>query len=365
MAEEEAAGTAAKGGLDFLKRKIGPLPIAAWGVLAVGIWWYIQRGKNSAGAGSGQQIDSAGNVGTIDPATGYVAGSSEDAAALGQASGGGGSGGTTDTGSGSTTAGQYATNDDWSRAAVNYLVGLGIDPTTATQAIQQYLSSQTLTTDQQGDVNLAVQALGAPPTLPSPTQSNPTPINGTGGTTNASNPPTGVAVVPGNTGPTTLSIKWNAVPNATGYTVSYGTDANASSNKTSVPAGQLGVTIGSLKPNTKVYMKVQATPASAGAAWGGPVSATTTAGSSTTTPPATGSKPPAAPAKKPVIHYTVKSGDTLSSIAQKELGSAKWAADVYSANKAAIEAAAKSHGRANSDNGRYIYPGTALTMQPG
>jgi hypothetical protein len=364
MAEDDAAITAGKGGLDFLRHKVGPLPVAAWAAIAVAIWWYFQRANKSSTSGSGQQIDSAGNVGTIDPATGYVAGSAEDAAALGQASGGGGSGGTDDTGSGSTTAGQYATNDDWSRAAVNYLVGLGIDPTTATQAIQQYLSSQTLTTDQQGDVNLAIQALGAPPTLPSPTQGNPTPINGTGGTTNASNPPTGVAIVPGNTGPTTLSIKWNSTANATGYTVSYGTDAAASTNKTTAPAGQLGVTIGSLKPGTKYFIKVQATPASSGAGWGGPVSATTPAGT-TTAPPATGAKPPAGPAKKPAIHYTVRSGDTLDAIAKKELGSTKWGPDIYNSNSAAIEAAAKQHGRANSDRGHYIYAGTALVIQPG
>jgi hypothetical protein len=279
MAEEEVAGKAGKGALDFLKTKIGPLPLGVWGVGGLAAFLIYQRRKAASSSTSGgQQIDSAGNVGTIDTATGYVQGSPQDIAALGQNNNG--SGGSTDTsaaGSGATVAGQYATNDDWSRAAVNFLVGLGIDPTTATQAIQQYLASQSLTTAQQGDVNLAIQSLGAPPTLPSPSQTNPTPVSTPpSGTVNASNPPTGVKILPFNTSKTTVSIGWNKAANATGYTVSIGTNTAGNNHETTqVPAGQLQFTFGSLKPGTKYYARVQATPAAAGAGWGGPVSTTT------------------------------------------------------------------------------------------
>lgn len=60
--------------------------------------------------------------------------------------------------------------------------------------------------------------------------------------------------------------------------------------------------------------------------------------------------------------YTVKSGDCLWSIAEKELGSgAKWTS-IYSANKEIIESTAKSRGYADSDNGWWIFPGTVLTL---
>ena len=60
--------------------------------------------------------------------------------------------------------------------------------------------------------------------------------------------------------------------------------------------------------------------------------------------------------------YTVKSGDTLWGIATSKLGSGLDWKKIYSKNKAAIESAAKKHGRKNSDNGHWIYPGTRLVM---
>jgi hypothetical protein len=187
-----AGGHAAKGSLDFLKQKVGPLPLGVWLLVAAVVLLYFERQKSNANptSAANQQTDPAGNVGTIDPATGYVSGSPEDSASL--AADNGGSTGTGSAGTNATTGAQtYADNEAWGIAAVNYLVGLGIDATTANQAVQNYLASQNLTTAQQGDVNLAIQALGAPPSLPGPTASNPTPVTG-GGTT----------VKPGGTTPT-------------------------------------------------------------------------------------------------------------------------------------------------------------------
>lgn len=183
MAEEEAATA---GLANLMKAKIGPVPLPVVGIVGLGFWWYLQR-KSVAGTGSGsaapnQQKDPAGNIGAIDPSTGYVYGTPEDTASLAANNS---SGGSSTGASGSTTAGQYTTDAAWSVAAINYLVGLGIDPTTANQAIGQFLSSQTLTPTQQGDVNLAVQGLGAPPEPPTPSTGNPNPITtpGGGGTT--------------------------------------------------------------------------------------------------------------------------------------------------------------------------------------
>lgn len=184
----DAPAAAAKNPLEVLKQKVGPLPLGVWLIAGAAIWWYFQRQQSASGsAAPNQQTDPAGNIGSIDPATGYVYGTPEDTAALAannagtSSPGGGGSGGQNAT----TGAQTYADNNTWGIAAVNYLVGLGIDPTTANQAITLYLASQPLTSAQQGDVNLAIQSLGAPPSLPGPVSSNPTPVTttGSGGTT--------------------------------------------------------------------------------------------------------------------------------------------------------------------------------------
>lgn len=59
---------------------------------------------------------------------------------------------------------------------------------------------------------------------------------------------------------------------------------------------------------------------------------------------------------------TVKSGDTLWAIAKSALGDGSRWGEIYQANKADIEAAAKKHGKSSSDNGKWIYPGTSLRI---
>lgn len=218
MADPVEGTTAAAGKAgSFLTRKVGPLPLGIWLVAAVGIYYYYSRKSASSAttaAGSGQQTDPAGNVGTIDPATGYVAGSSQDAAALQSQSGGSSTGG----GSSNNPAvgNGYSDNNAWGRAAINYLVGLGVDPTTANQAVQLYLSSQPLTTAQQADVNESIQALGPPPDLPGPTTNNPTPVTnppgtGTGGGTSSGGTGTGGTSSGGGTTTKTVPVPTNFV----------------------------------------------------------------------------------------------------------------------------------------------------------
>lgn len=60
--------------------------------------------------------------------------------------------------------------------------------------------------------------------------------------------------------------------------------------------------------------------------------------------------------------YTVKSGDCLWNIAKQFYGNgSNWTA-IYNANKSAIEADAKRHGKSSSSNGHWIYPGLTLTI---
>lgn len=59
------------------------------------------------------------------------------------------------------------------------------------------------------------------------------------------------------------------------------------------------------------------------------------------------------------LPYVVKKGDTINKIAKKH--GCTWQA-LYNKNKSVIEKAAQKHGKKNSDKGRWIYPGTKLTI---
>ncbi len=60
--------------------------------------------------------------------------------------------------------------------------------------------------------------------------------------------------------------------------------------------------------------------------------------------------------------YTVKTGDTLKTIAKKTLGSSSYANDIYKLNKTVIENATKKNKRKSSANGKYLYKGTKLKI---
>lgn len=215
----------------FITRKIGPLPMWAWLAIGIGLylWYQHQHAAAAAATATNQQTDPAGNVGSIDPATGYVYGTPEDLAALAADNPGTGDSGSA--GQGGTPGAQtYADNNAWGIAAINYLAALGVDASTANQAIELYLSSQPLTSAQQADVNLAIGALGPPPSLPGPTSGNPPPVT---------NPP------PGGGGGGTAQV---TVPKVTGLTA---TAAVTALHAAGLVAGSEGKNGGTAKVNSQ------------------------------------------------------------------------------------------------------------------
>lgn len=71
---------------------------------------------------------------------------------------------------------------------------------------------------------------------------------------------------------------------------------------------------------------------------------------------------PAPAATSSARTHTVKSGDTLWSIAQKYYGSGAHYRKIYEANKTIIEETAKKRGKSSSDGGHWIYPGQVFTI---
>jgi hypothetical protein len=309
MAEPEAPAGGAGSIKDKLGKKIGPLPLGVWLVIAAGIFWFVM--KSNKEGGGGPQTDGAGNVGTINPNTGYVYGSPEDKAALGSGSSSLGTSGESGTG-GATVGGQYVDNSAWAVAAINYLVSIGVDATSANAAITQFLGSQQLSSAQQGMVNLAIQRLGAPPTPPEPGGSPPPVVTPPTSSTFAINPPTGLATSSVNS--TAIGLKWNKSTNAVAYTVSWGKSANASDGTMTVSTPAATVT--GLSPNTLYHMRVQANPPGPGAGFATLTKTTPkSAGTPFPTTPFPRPTPHPPPAKADIIHQVIRDGESYSAIA--------------------------------------------------
>lgn len=213
-------------------KKYATIGVIAAGGVAVVVYIEKRRAAQSAmasaaattAATASTSTDPAGNVGTIDPATGYVYGSPQDEAALSQAAdagysdyGGldtaGGTGdidpetgyevgsiadeqalgevtATTGTSAQSTPSTGISTNSQWVTQAVATLPG---DSSTITTALTSVLGGLTVTTAQQQLFMEAVGLLGAPPGgYPTPIKTSDTAGQPGTGTTRAAFSPTSV-----------------------------------------------------------------------------------------------------------------------------------------------------------------------------
>ena len=60
--------------------------------------------------------------------------------------------------------------------------------------------------------------------------------------------------------------------------------------------------------------------------------------------------------------YTIKSGDTLWTIAKGELGNGSLYTKIYEANAKLLDSEAQKHGKSSSSNGHWIYPGVTIII---
>lgn len=141
----------------FLTRKAGPLPIGVW-IIAVGggiaIAVYMRR-TAGAGAEVPTEVDDQGfNQGgnTFTP---------------------GGVGGSAGTSNVNPLPTAPADNDEWLQRAADYLVGKGLSGSQVAHSLGKWLGGETLTQQDRAIVDMAIQAIGNPPTAPPPSPNAP------------------------------------------------------------------------------------------------------------------------------------------------------------------------------------------------
>jgi LysM repeat protein len=266
------------GELDQLKGKLGPLPVWGWGLIGgVVIGGYMYYRKRKAAAATANTNAGSQYSGTNDSSNGGSAG--ELATTQGNAA------------SGSNVTGTLA---GWASQAVNWLIGQGSNPTDASNAISAYINGQTLTPAQETMVNNSLTEFGAPP-------SGVLPVN-VATTTTTSTPVTT---------PDLSQSAYQAGPGA-GLWASYQANIGSAANQTAYENGY----------NNWVYQQTNG-------ASGAPTPAATPASA----PAAAAAAAPAPAAAAATRKYTVQSGDTYFSVAQRFYGSSS------SANVSKLEGA--------------------------
>lgn len=133
-------------GMD-LGKQVGPLPLGAWvAVVAGGLGIAIYtRQKSSTPT---VVTDTSGNAGVGEVGGAFLQVNPP-----------------TDT----PVVSAVTTNEDWGKAAINYLISMGYDPNVADSAVRKYLESTQLTLQEYALIRYALVRLGAPPVpLPAP-----------------------------------------------------------------------------------------------------------------------------------------------------------------------------------------------------
>lgn len=141
----EPAKPGAKGGTDFLKKQVGPLPIGIW-IIVVGsalvLAWYINSRRKAAASGETEGAD--GEI--------VLQGGQAPSMFLP---------------SGPPSQEPILTNEAWAIKAVGYLIGkAGTDPYSAQAAVRKYLQGEDITQAEKAYIDDVLKNIGPPPILP-------------------------------------------------------------------------------------------------------------------------------------------------------------------------------------------------------
>lgn len=159
-----------------LTKKVGPLPIGVWVILIGGtiviVYAMNSRGKNNT-------------VNTLEVAADGTTGPESNV-------GDGSVGGWLYQQSVAVSNKTYTTNEEWGRAAIQFLIGQGYDAALADVAIRRYMGGLDITVQQRPLITAALKGLGPPPEQMGPINEIPGdgPVTGGGGGTPNTPPPT-------------------------------------------------------------------------------------------------------------------------------------------------------------------------------
>lgn len=315
-----------------ITKKLGPLPIWAWAAIPaiayVG-YQYFEASRNNT------------NVPTSDSGTATYSdatGSTDYNDSLGGST----SGYTVTPSSGIVTTGPASatTNAQWGADVVDALVAAGINATQATNSIADYLSGKTLTTSEAATVNTALSTYGSPPegllpvnVAPVPTQTT-TPKTTTVKTTTAKHKLATPHLTVANNNSASPTMKWNAIPNASEYLLVNNSNGN-----------HKHLTATSFQPGNDGTFTVQALGT------GNYTNSSVSNAVSMKHKKAVKTSTKAKASSRSSKTYTVKSGDSLFSIAQHFYGNGNDYMKIYNANKGKI-----------GSNPSLIHAGTVLTI---
>lgn len=143
-----------------LDRKVGPYPLGVWagligGGVAIGLVIRARR-KPSAGDGSLPLIsDENGNPTTAARIPAGAGGASSVRTGSGLVG--------TASGAAPAVSTEPASNLDWSKAAIRYLISVNVDAGQAQAAVERFLAGYGLTLAEQRIVSQAITAIGPPP----------------------------------------------------------------------------------------------------------------------------------------------------------------------------------------------------------
>lgn len=136
---------------ETLTKPIGPLPLGAWiVVVGVGVGINVYTRKNSSPASEPQYIEDVSGVPGVGMGGSWQAVPPPTFAP--------------ETGS---ISGPINTNEEWGRAAINFLIAQGYDAGASDSAVRKYLASESLSVQEYALIRVALMKLGALPiTLP-------------------------------------------------------------------------------------------------------------------------------------------------------------------------------------------------------